>query len=101
MGHPTRDPHGDPIPSQDLSLPEDDLSVPLQEFQTGVRGIVMRVGVQDPENLDLLDRLGLALGSLVEVLAGEERGLRVRVGKEDFLVPTSLAEALWVEKEKR
>jgi hypothetical protein len=59
---------------------------------------MVRVCAQDPENLDVLDRLGLSLGCLVEVIADEERGLRVQVGEESFLVPTYLAEALWMEK---
>jgi DtxR family Mn-dependent transcriptional regulator len=99
MGHPTHDPHGDPIPSPDLSLPADDASISLQEFPIGGRGTVVRVGAQDPDNLDLLHRLGVSLGCLVEVLEDEGRGLRVRVGEEHVLVPTYLAEALWLERE--
>lgn len=99
MGHPTHDPHGDPIPTPDLELPECDSSMSLREVPVGSRGVVVRVGAQDPENLDLLDRLGLSPGSGVEVLGDDERGLRVRVGNESFLVPNSLAEALWLEKE--
>jgi DtxR family Mn-dependent transcriptional regulator len=99
MGHPTHDPHGDPIPTQDLDLPEVDSSLPLQEIPVGSRGVVARVGAQDPDNLDLLDRLGLAPGCRVEVLADEELGLRVRVGDESFLLPTYLAKALWMNRE--
>ena len=101
MGHPTHDPHGDPIPASDLSLPTGDASVPLQDLPVGVRGTLVRVGAQDPDNLNLLRRLGLEPGCTVEVVSDDERGIRVRVGEDRFLLPAYLAEALWMEKVKR
>jgi DtxR family Mn-dependent transcriptional regulator len=101
MGHPTHDPHGDPIPASDLSLPTGDASVPLQDLPVGVRGTLVRVGAQDPDNLNLLRRLGLEPGCTVEVVSDDEQGIRVRVGEDRFLLPTYLAEALWMEKVKR
>jgi DtxR family Mn-dependent transcriptional regulator len=101
MGHPTHDPHGDPIPSHDLSYPTTDESVPLLELPVGHRGTLVRVGAQDPDNLNLLRRLGLAPGSTVEVVSDDERGIRVRVGEDRFLLPTYLAEALWMEGVKQ
>jgi len=101
MGHPTHDPHGDPIPASDLSLPGGDPSVPLRDLPVGCRGTVVRVGAQDPDNLTLLKRLGLAPGSTVEVFSEDERGMQVRVGGDRFLLPTYLAEALWIEGKKQ
>lgn len=98
MGHPTHDPHGDPIPLKDLSLPAVIASVPLLQLPVGYRGTLVRVGAQDPDNLSLLRRLGLAPGSTVEVVSDEERGIRIRVGEDRFLLPASLAEALWMEE---
>jgi len=101
MGHPTHDPHGDPIPTPDLSLPNGDASVPLQDLPVGFRGTLVRVGAQDPDNLNLLRRLGLLPGSTVEVVSDDGRGLRVLVGDDRFLLPTYLAETLWMEKVER
>src|SRR4051794_13726589 len=42
LGEPATDPHGDPIPSRDLAITEDD-SVPLAELETGEEGIFARV----------------------------------------------------------
>ena len=98
MGHPTHDPHGDPIPAPDLSLPVGTASVPLQDLPVGFRGTLVRVGTQDSDNLNLLNRLGLAPGSTVEVVSDDSRGIRVRVGDDRFLLPTYLAETLWIEK---
>ena len=101
MGHPTHDPHGDPIPAPDLSLPPAEASVPLQDLPVGYQGTLVRVGAQDSDNLNLLRRLGLAPGSTVEVVSDDERGVRVRVGEDRFLLPTYLAETLWMEKVER
>jgi DtxR family Mn-dependent transcriptional regulator len=97
MGHPTHDPHGDPIPSRNLDLPEAKSSMSLMEAPVGYRGRVVRVGSQDPDNLDLLKRLGLLPGCRVEVVSDDERGVRVRVGDDRFVLPTYLAETLWME----
>jgi DtxR family Mn-dependent transcriptional regulator len=99
MGHPTRDPHGDPIPTEDLRMPPEAAPVSLAELPAGESGTLARVGVQDRENLDLLARLGLAPGSSIEVIAAEGTALRVRVGGESFLLPGFLAERLWMEGE--
>ena len=101
MGHPTHDPHGDPIPASDLSFPVGDTSVPLQDLPVGFRGTLVRVGTQDPDNLNLLRRLGLLPGSTVEVICDDQRGIRVQVGEECFLLPTYLAETLWMEEANR
>jgi len=99
MGHPTRDPHGDPIPTADLSMPPETAPISLAELPAGESGTLARVGAQDRENLDLLDRLGLAPGSSIEVIAAEGTVLRVRAGGESFLLPGFLAERLWMEGE--
>ncbi len=101
MGHPTHDPHGDPIPAPDLSLPAGEASVPLQDLPVGYQGTLVRVGAQDSDNLNLLRSLGLAPGSTVEVVSDDERGVRVQVGEDRFLLPTYLAETLWIEKVER
>ena len=98
MGHPTHDPHGDPIPTPELDLPNGDSLVPLRDLPEGLRGKLVRVGAQDPDNLNLLRRLGLEPGSTVEVVSEDTRGIRVRVGDDRFLLPTYLAEMLWMER---
>ncbi len=100
MGHPTRDPHGDPIPSQDLNLPSGENSVPLPELACGTQATLVRVGAQDCDSLNLLKRFGLAPGTRVDMLEEDERGVHLRVGEGRFLIPRDLAEMLWVERTK-
>lgn len=97
-GHPTHDPHGDPIPDVDLSLPEPGEWQPLTALGAGARGTVVRVGAQDAASLTTLRRLGLGRGALVEVREQRAEGVRIMVGAESFLVPSSLAEKVWVEE---
>jgi DtxR family Mn-dependent transcriptional regulator len=98
MGHPTHDPHGDPIPSQDLKLPSGESSEPLRDLASGMCATLVRVGAQDSSSLNLLISIGLAPGTRVEMLADDERGVHLKVGEDRFLVPTDLAEMLWIER---
>ena len=52
LGHPTHDPHGDPIPDQDLRMPGTDRSRPLSELAAGTAATLIRVATQDGETLD-------------------------------------------------
>lgn len=62
LGHPTADPHGDPIPRADLSLPEP-FGEPLQLLPRGHRFRLVRVVDQDPSFLRYLTESGLDLGT--------------------------------------
>ena len=58
LGHPTHDPHGDPIPTRDLEMP-DDAILCLAELELGQRATVKRVRVSDPALLRYLGGLGV------------------------------------------
>lgn len=97
LGSPTHDPHGDPIPRRDGSLPATP-GRPLAEFATGAPLRVVRVVDQRSETLHALAALQLRPGAGL-VIAGREGGaLWVRVdGDEPRLVSEGLVAALWVE----
>jgi DtxR family Mn-dependent transcriptional regulator len=58
LGHPTRDPHGDPIPSPELTLVSDDVRT-LTDIESGATAVIRRVPDGDPELLRYLAKLGL------------------------------------------
>lgn len=58
LNHPTRDPHGSPIPSPELVLRDEEL-ICLSEMKEGESGIVSEVPDEDPKLLQYLDDLGL------------------------------------------
>jgi len=97
LGHPTRDPHGDPIPDAQLQLPEDDGGCRLAEGSAAGAVVVLRVGPQDPDSLAVLERLGLVPGARLEVLEHSPAGVRIESGGARFLVPSDLAAQVWLE----
>ena len=61
LGDPTHDPHGDPIPTRDLTI-EEGATVSLQALEAGARGTFARVSDSDPEMLRFLADRGIAPG---------------------------------------
>ena len=67
LGHPARDPHGDPIPSAELEM--DELPTErLTDLGVGARGRFVRVSDADPAMLSYLADLGIAPGDGCEVI---------------------------------
>ncbi|MGO4453194.1 metal-dependent transcriptional regulator [Arthrobacter sp. RAF14] len=66
LGHPGRDPHGDPIPTADgtVALPDARL---LSELDEGHHGHITRISDDDPELLRYLSREGVDVDAVVEV----------------------------------
>lgn len=98
MGHPTHDPHGDPIPGVDLEMPPAERWVRLDALVSGDRGELVRVGAQDRESLKALQRLGVVPGSPVEVIETGESSVSVRLGRDRRVLPIALARRLWLER---
>jgi DtxR family transcriptional regulator, Mn-dependent transcriptional regulator len=67
LGHPEVDPHGDPIPRADGSLPEPE-GTPLANMPRGQRFRVVRVVDQDPAFLRYLTECGLDLNACGEIV---------------------------------
>lgn len=99
LDYPSYDPHGDPIPSENLLFPTVHEHRPLSDLKSGEAGIILRVTAQDADTLNLLTHLRLVPGSRVSLLEHTPSGLRVRVGKESFLLPLSLAQVLQIGRE--
>ena len=62
LGHPATDPHGDPIPQPDGSMPAT-ADRPLTECTAGERFRIARVIDQSPEFLRFLSQIGLEIGA--------------------------------------
>ncbi|HEX6020800.1 MAG TPA: metal-dependent transcriptional regulator [Solirubrobacter sp.] len=100
LGHPTHDPHGDPIPSATLEMPTDETSR-LSDLVPGDRGRFVRVSDSDPKMLRYLDERGVSLGDELEVLERQpfEGPLTVRFGDQLHVLGGTLAHAMRVERE--
>lgn len=98
LGHPTHDPHGDPIPPKSGKYVEVQ-HAQLVDFTSGP-ALVERVSDRDPEALRYLDKLGIRPGSPITVEQQEPFGgpLWVRVGRRRHPIGPELAEAIYVSK---
>jgi DtxR family Mn-dependent transcriptional regulator len=67
LGHPTIDPHGDPIPSADLKIVEPP-TLAMDGLEIGATGRFVRVSDSDPEMLRYLGARGIAPGDTFEVV---------------------------------
>jgi DtxR family Mn-dependent transcriptional regulator len=70
LGHPTRDPHGSPIPSRDGTIIELD-SIPLADMRPGQYGEVAEVSDHDPNLLRYIGKMGLYPKTKVKVVSVE------------------------------
>ena len=70
LGHPETDPHGDPIPRADGSVPEAQYAT-LAQCGAGSQFRLMRVTDQSPEFLRYLTQTGLPLGTEGRVVANQ------------------------------
>ena len=99
LGNPTRDPHGDPIPTRDLEIAEDSAAT-LDSLEPGQQGRFTRVSDHDPEMLRYLAQRGIAPGDGFEVVDKQPFGgpLFVRFGGgEVHVIGGLLATAMRVE----
>jgi DtxR family Mn-dependent transcriptional regulator len=98
LGNPTRDPHGDPIPTPDFEIDEGETRS-LAELEPGATGIFVRVSDSDPAMLRYLGERGVAPGAAFEVVDRQPFGgpLFVRFGEDVHPLGGELAQAIRVE----
>ncbi|MEZ5157063.1 MAG: metal-dependent transcriptional regulator [Solirubrobacterales bacterium] len=87
LGNPERDPHGDPIPSRDLTISDPVPGVPLLELEAGMEGRFSRVSDGRPEMLRFLDTEGIRPGAALRVVRREPFGGAVLVATEGGETP--------------
>jgi len=84
LGHPVRDPHGDPIPAADGTIVRPDALL-LREAPDGATGSVVRISDRDPALLRYLTAEAVAVDAGVTVIGRRPFGgaLAVRVDGAD------------------
>jgi DtxR family Mn-dependent transcriptional regulator len=100
LGDPRHDPHGDPIPRLDLSLP-DSAETPLSALRPGQKARVMRVRDTVPDLLRYLSQLGVVPQAKLEVSDFSEFDgnihLYVNGGKEEIVLGPRVTGQVYVE----
>jgi len=87
LGNPSRDPHGELIPTVDLTMPPD-LAKPLLDLMPGQKATIERVRADDTALLRHLESLGLIPGTEIEVTDRSpfDNNISLRVGQNESLV---------------
>src|SRR5690554_2083668 len=89
LGHPEFDPHGDPIPDRDGTIPPG-RGEPLEQLPAGVELEITRIGRLPQALLQELDRYGILPGGVLTVDAWLEDGsARVRSDLGQVLLASS------------
>lgn len=99
LGDPTHDPHGDPIPTASLELPEaDNAAVSLADVPNGSACELLQVSDRDPAMLRYLADRGIRLGARLHVQGREPFGgpIRVLTAGDEHLLGEPLAQAMSV-----
>ena len=95
--HPTRCPHGEPIPDKQGMLPKvEDMCI--INLGIGAKGDVSRVRTHEPEKLKYFASLNLVPGVAFEIVgrAPFNGPMRLRVGRDEVVLGMELTKSLWV-----
>jgi DtxR family transcriptional regulator, Mn-dependent transcriptional regulator len=100
LGHPTHDPHGDPIPSLAGTLPAY-ATLPLAELKAGSKVTIGRVSERNTELLRYLMSHEVLPGSSVHVLEvkPEVGVMRLEVSGQEHVLSLEAAGHVWVEED--
>lgn len=98
LGHPTRDPHGELIPTEDLTMPLDE-STPLSALRPNQSATIQRVNAQDPDLLRHLDKLGLTPGIQIKVIeySAYDHNLTIKVGRRTHVLGLNITTKIFIE----
>jgi DtxR family Mn-dependent transcriptional regulator len=98
LGNPTVDPHGDPIPTVDLTIEERPTEA-LADLEPRSRAKFVRISDSDPDMLRYLAERGIAPGDAFEVLDKQpfEGPMFVAFGDDVHVLGGELAKAMRVE----
>lgn len=99
LGHPRRDPHGDPIPTAEHVIAPNTASV-LVGVPDGVQGAVARISDRDPALLRYLADAGIRIDSTLTVMGRTPFGgdLMVEVDGSPITLGADAASAIWLSE---
>lgn len=98
LGDPRHDPHGDPIPTRDLHMPQAS-ETRLGDLRQGQRAVVQRVKSDDPNFLRYLQEVGLTPQARVTVLdySRFDGNLRLRIDDHELILGPAVTQHVFVE----
>ena len=99
MGYPLRDPHGELIPTEDLTMPLDD-STPLSGLRPNQTATIQSVKAADTDLLRYLNGLGLIPGVRIEVTnySPFDHNLTIKIRHKSSVLGLNITSRIYVEK---
>jgi len=99
MGYPLRDPHGELIPTEDLTMPLDD-STPLSGLRPNQTATIQSVKAADTDLLRYLTGLGLIPGVRIEVTnySPFDHNLTIKVRHKTVILGLNITNKIYVEE---
>jgi DtxR family Mn-dependent transcriptional regulator len=97
LENPQRDPHGDPIPNEDLEPPNQDRMMPLSACEVDDRVVITRVSDRDEDDLRYLADIGITPGTPVCIVDVAPFGMvTLEVNDTEQAVPEEVAASIQV-----
>lgn len=100
LGHPEADPHGDPIPRKDLSIPKV-AATTLSGLRVGQQAVIKRVRDTDPDLLRYLSERGVVPDARVEITDYSEFDnnihLRVEGNSKTVVLGQRITDQIFIE----
>ena len=102
LGNPVTDPHGDPIPAKDGTIPPQN-TVRLPDANAGESVLVTRVTAQNAEQLTYLGSLGIRPDASITVVhkAPFDGPVHLRVGTTSHHVGLNLARQIFIRRKTK
>ena len=98
LSFPKFDPHGEPIPTKDGKIPTTN-TIPLNELQTGTKGKVMGVTLDEKSFLDYLTKLNISIGTKIELLdkISFDQSLSIKIENTNQHISNDVAKHLLIK----
>lgn len=97
LENPRRDPHGDPIPDEDLEPPSQGRTTPLSVCEVGDRVVITRVSDRDEADLAYLADIGITPGTPVRIVDVAPFGMvTLEVDDTEQAIPEAVAASIRV-----
>lgn len=100
LDHPTRCPHGEPIPTREGVMPEVG-DLPLVVISPGTRGHISRIKTHDPDKLQYLASLNLVPGIPYTLVSRQPFNGPIRLDiaeRGEQVIGGELSSAIWVTR---
>ena len=101
LGYPEFDPHGDPIPNIHGTFPKTN-SIAINKLKINAKGTVMGVLQDNKEFLMFLNKIGINIGSLIQVknILKFDDSIEIKINKKEYLITLELARNILVKKQE-